>query len=139
MTTAQRAYGLRTAVNLPFATAVEKTRAALQEEGFGILTEIDVQATMKQKMNIEYRPYLILGACNPALAHRALQAEPEIGLLLPCNVIVYEEGDQSIVEAMDPEAALGIAQSRALDALAHDAKERLRRAVDAVSAAAATV
>jgi len=96
-------------VPAPYAEAVEQTRAALKEQGFGVLTEIDVRKTLNEKLGEDFRPYVILGACNPPLAHKALQAELGIGLLLPCNVVVYDNGDgTSTVEAMNPEAALGI-------------------------------
>ena len=101
-------YGLRVTLPVPFDTAVADATAALKAEGFGVLTTIDVQHTLKTKLNRDFRKYMILGACNPALADRALQAELEIGLFLPCNVIVYETGTgQSMVAAMAPLAALG--------------------------------
>lgn len=125
-------YGFGTTVATPYAEAVQRTRAALQDEGFGVLTEIDVQRTIKEKLGEDFRPYVILGACNPPLAHRALQAELGIGLLLPCNVVVYDNGDgTSTVEAMDPEAALGlVGDNPAVAAVAREATTRLRRAVD---------
>src|SRR5919204_1512739 len=104
-----RTYGFGATLDLPYVEAVERTRAALKEQGFGVLTEIDVKQTMKTKLDVDFRPYVILGACNPPLAHRALSADPGIGLLLPCNVIVYDNGNgTSTVEVMDPEAALGL-------------------------------
>lgn len=122
--------GIRTQLNLPYAQAVQKTTDALKAEGFGVLTQIDMQATLKQKLNVDFRRYVILGACNPPLAHRALAANLEIGLLLPCNVTIYEEGDASVVTAVDPIAMLGILQD---DPVAHevaiDASARLRRVI----------
>ncbi len=130
-TITQRPYGVGTTMAAPYRDAVEKTRAALQEQGFGVLTEIDVQKTMKEKLDADFRPYVILGACNPALAHQALQADLGVGLLLPCNVIVYDNGDgTSSVEALDPEAALGIVgDNPAIATVARDAKARLQRVV----------
>lgn len=122
-------YGFGTKVNLPYPEAVEQTKAALKEQGFGVLTEIDVKKTMKEKLDVDFRPYVILGACNPPLAHRALSAELEIGLLLPCNVVVYEADGGSVVEVMDPEAALGIVGNPAVEPIAREAKERLQRVI----------
>ena len=103
--------------------------AALRAEGFGILTEIDVQATMKAKLGIDRPPHLILGACNPPLANRAIEADPAVGALLPCNVVLREEGPDTIVEAMDPMAALGIVDSATILPIAEEATARLRRAI----------
>lgn len=136
--TTQTRYGLRTALALPYDEAVRRTVAALREEGFGVLTEIDVRKTMREKLGAEFRRYVILGACNPPLAHQALSAELEIGLLLPCNVIVYEEGQGSVVAAMDPAAALGIAGNDALRPVAEKARMRLERALGKLGSATAS-
>ncbi|MCR4325897.1 MAG: DUF302 domain-containing protein [Patescibacteria group bacterium] len=125
-------YGYKKQTPHAFEEAVEAVKTALAAEGFGVLTEIDVKETMKKKLNIEYDNYVIFGACNPPLAHRALQAEKEVGLLLPCNVIVYEEGGKTHVSAMLPSAAMGLADNPALGAVAAEAEEKLKRAVDAV-------
>jgi uncharacterized protein (DUF302 family) len=124
-------YGLRVVVPLAYEQAVERASEALKAEGFGVLTTIDVKQTLKQKLDREFRKYIILGACNPPLADRALHAELEIGLLLPCNVIVYEtEPGRSAVAAMAPIAALGIVGENAeLQAIAREADQRLRRAI----------
>ncbi len=130
-----RSYGFGNIVNLSYEQAIERTRAALKDQGFGVLTEIDVKATMKAKLDAEFRPYVILGACNPPLAHRALSADLGIGLLLPCNVVVYDNLDgTSTVEAMDPQAALGlVGDNPAIAEVASEARARLRRALDAIS------
>ena len=127
-------YGIKIAVALPWEAAVARTTEALKAEGFGVLTTIDVQATLRTKLDREFRKYVILGACNPALADRALQAELEIGLLLPCNIIVYENGPAAaVVAAMAPLAALGIVgDNAALHAVAVEADARLRRALHAL-------
>jgi uncharacterized protein (DUF302 family) len=132
-----RSYGFGATVNLPYEQAVERTRVALKEQGFGVLTEIDVRQTMKAKLDVDFRPYVILGACNPPLAHRALSADLGIGLLLPCNVVVYDNGDgRSTVEVMDPEAALGlVGDNPEIAAVASEARTRLRQALDALAAA----
>jgi uncharacterized protein (DUF302 family) len=128
-------YGFRITVDLPYAQAVERTREALAQEGFGILSEIDVSATLKKKLDVDFRPYVILGACNPPLAHRALTAERDIGLLLPCNVVVYadDEEGRSVVAAMDPEAALELTGNDEVRPVAEEARERVQRALKALA------
>ncbi|MCB0012449.1 MAG: DUF302 domain-containing protein, partial [Anaerolineales bacterium] len=112
-------YGLSADLNLPFEVAVNAITAALKTEGFGILTEIDVQATLKKKLDVPFRRYLILGACNPPLAYEALQNELEIGLLMPCNVIVYEDdAGKTVVSIADPQAMVAITGAPALAAMA---------------------
>ncbi|HJR65243.1 MAG TPA: DUF302 domain-containing protein [Gemmatimonadaceae bacterium] len=127
-------YGIGITVALPYETALERTREALGKEGFGVLTEIDVKATLKQKLDVDVTPYVILGACNPSLAHRALTAERDIGLLLPCNVIVYaaDEPGRSVVAAMDPLQALSLADNADVRPIAEEARARLERALAAV-------
>ena len=127
-------YGMSITVPLAYEEAVERAREALAAEGFGILAEMDIAATLKKKLDVEFRPYVILGACNPPLAHRALLAEPDIGLLLPCNVVVYaaDEPGQSVVAAMDPVEALALTGNDAIRPIAEDVKGRLRRVLEAV-------
>jgi len=129
-------YGFGCILADPIDEAVRKTTEALKAEGFGVLTTIDVQTTLKVKLGVERKPYIILGACNPNLAHRALQAEPELGLLLPCNVIVYEEDDgSSRISIIDPKQMMGMVQNDELAAVAKEAEERLRRVVDKLQGA----
>jgi uncharacterized protein (DUF302 family) len=131
-------YGLKVTVPLPYDAAVARATDALKAEGFGVLTTIDVKQTLKVKLDREFRRYVILGACNPPLADRALHAELEIGLLLPCNVVVYESGPaESVVAAMAPLAALGVVgDNPALHEIAREADQRIRRALTAVTAPA---
>jgi uncharacterized protein (DUF302 family) len=129
------AYGIRSTLDQPFDAAVAAVRAALGEQGFGILTEIDLAATLKKKLDVDVAPQVILGACNPPLAHRALQAEESIGLLLPCNVVVRAaDDDRTIVEALDPLIMVEVTGNTALQPVADDAAARLRAAMDALSA-----
>lgn len=127
-------YGISTTVPLDYDTAVARTKEALAAEGFGVLSEIDVAATMKKKLDVDFRPYVILGACNPPLAHRALTAERDIGLLLPCNVIVYADDvpGRSVVAAMDPVEALQLTGNDAIAPVAEDVKARLTRALESI-------
>lgn len=118
----------------PFADIREGVETALRAEGFGVLTEIDVAATVRAKLGVERDPYLILGACNPPLAHRALTADPSVGALLPCNVVIRTDGDRTVVEAMDPRAAMGLIESAEIAAVAEEARERLVRVVEMVEA-----
>lgn len=129
----ESAYGFGTALNAPYEQTVTLVKDALKAEGFGVLSEINVKQTLNEKLGVEMAPYLILGACNPPLAHRALTAEPEIGLLLPCNVVVRAEGDHTRVDIADPEAMLGIVGKPELNEVATEAKQRLQRVVAALS------
>ncbi len=106
---------------------------ALAAEGFGVLTEIDVKATLKKKLDVDFRRYVILGACNPKLAHRALEAEPQIGLMLPCNVVLQESDDGVILSIANPRILFGLVENSALDSLAGEADERLRRVLESVN------
>lgn len=141
MATKPMDYRMSTTIALPFDQAVERTKAALAKEGFGILSEIDVRATLQKKLDVEFRPYVILGACNPPMARQALSAERDIGVLLPCNVVVYaaETEGESVVTAIDPEVSLSRVGNEALRPLATDVKTRLRRALDALTHARAEV
>jgi uncharacterized protein (DUF302 family) len=125
-TTTPLGFGLD--LTVPYERAIEEVTAALKEQGFGVLTTIDVKATLKEKLDTDFRPYTILGACNPPLAHRALLTDLEIGLMLPCNVIVYEiEAGTSRIEFLDPVVALGIVGNEQLMPVAQEAKQRLER------------
>jgi uncharacterized protein (DUF302 family) len=126
-------YGTAVTVDRPYAEVVEQVRAALSEQGFGVLTEIDVQATLREKLNEETGPYLILGACNPPLAHRALTVDPSIGLLLPCNVVVRADGDHTLVEALDPDVMVTMTGKPELEPVAAEAKERLAAALATIA------
>lgn len=126
-------YGFSTKTNVGFEESIERTKAALAEEGFGVLTTIDVQATMKVKLDIDGKPYTILGACNPKLAHQAISAEPDIGLLLPCNVLVREEEDGSVTVAfMDPVAVLGMVDKPGIEELAGQVRAKLMNVRDSL-------
>lgn len=126
-------YGLeRHLAGTPFDQAVEKVTDALKREGFGVLTEIDVKATLRKKLDIDFRPYMILGACNPGLAHKALAAEPQIGLLLPCNVVVQEMPDGVAVSIADPRAMFTLVDNPEVESVAEEAGARLRRVLDSL-------
>jgi len=125
-------YTLSGTTSLSFADAVARARETLAEEGFGVLTEIDVQATLKAKLGEETEPYLILGACNPPYAHQALSLEPELGSLLPCNVVVYERDGATHVSAVDPVAMLGIVGNATLDPIAAEIRGKVERAVEKI-------
>lgn len=127
-------YAMSKELAVPYEAAVRATRDALKAQGFGVLTEIDVKATLKEKLDVAFRPYVILGACNPPLAHRALTAELPIGLLLPCNVIVHQgdEPGRTVVAALDPVAQLGVAGRKDLEPLAEEVRARLVAALEMV-------
>jgi uncharacterized protein (DUF302 family) len=129
----QRKYGLFVHTRKSYEEVLAATKDALKAEGFGVLTEIDVKETMKQRLGVDFRRYDIIGACNPPLAHQALSEELDIGLLLPCNVVVYEdEAGGCTVAALDPEQMMGVTGNAALGRVAAEAKERLTRALNAV-------
>ncbi len=130
-------YGISASVALDYASAVERTREELAKEGFGVLSEIDVAATLKKKLDVDFRPYVILGACNPPLAYRALAAERDLGLLLPCNVIVYagDKPGESVVAAMDPVRALALTGNDDIRPIAEDVRKRLERVLHALETA----
>jgi uncharacterized protein (DUF302 family) len=122
-------YGFGTILSIPFEQTVERVTDALQKEGFGVLTTIDVQATLKKKLDVDFKRYTILGACNPSFAHRALTAEEEVGLLLPCNVIVYEKDGKTAVSAFDPSVMTSIMQNESMKPIAAEVEARLRRVI----------
>lgn len=127
-------YGLGGKVDLGYDQAVERTKEALKAEGFGVLSEIDVKATLKTKLDVDVEPYVILGACNPTLAHQALSAEPDLGLLLPCNVVVYERAGQVWVKAIEPGKMLSVVENPGLDPIAAQVREKLERVLASIGA-----
>lgn len=126
-------FGTTITTALNFDAAVARTREALAEQGFGVLTEIDVQATLKVKLDLDMEPYLVLGACNPQLAHQALEVERDIGLLLPCNVVVRRDGNRTLVQALDPQVMVSLPALPALQPVADEAGRRLSAALQAVA------
>jgi uncharacterized protein (DUF302 family) len=127
--------GITTVLNLDYEQAREQTIAALKEQGFGVLTEIDVKATMKAKLDLDFQRYVILGACNPPLAYQALSTDKSVGLMLPCNVVVYDNGDgSSTVSALNPMAAIGVVGNAGLDAMATAATAKLTAAIERLGA-----
>ena len=125
--------GIRTTLKISFEEAIQTTVDALKIEGFGVLTQIDVKTTLKDKINVDFRRYVILGACNPTLAHRALSANPDVGLLLPCNITVQEAEGGVVVTAVDPIQMLGVLQEEpAVKAVAVEAKTRLERVISSL-------
>ncbi len=125
--------GLTVRLDAQFAEAVERTRAALREQGFGVLTEIDVRATLREKLGEQLEDYLILGACNPPLAHQALQLDRQVGLLLPCNVVIRADGDTTLVEALNPHVMVQVTDQPTLIPVAEEATRRLRAALDTLT------
>ena len=125
-------YGFSKTIDIPFAAAVDKVTAELQREGFGVLTTIDVKETLKKKLNVDFKQYKILGACNPPFAHAALCAEEEIGLLLPCNVIVYEKESKSTVAVFDPMSLAKLIDNAEVGRIAAEVRQRLERVIAAV-------
>jgi uncharacterized protein (DUF302 family) len=120
-------YGFSKTVDLPFEQTIEKVTEELKKEGFGVLTTIDVKDTLKKKIDVDFKKYTILGACNPPIAHKALQIEEELGLLLPCNVIVYEKDDKTIVSMFDPMLMTDIIKNEQMEPIANEVKEKLQR------------
>ena len=125
-------YYFSTRVSGPFADALDRTRAALQAEGFGIISEIDVAKTLKEKIGVDFRPYTILGACNPGLAYEALKLEDKVGTMLPCNVVVWEMGDHRVVAAMEPVLMEQLVDSPEIRAIAGEVSQRLRKVLEAI-------
>lgn len=128
-------YSRTITVELPYEQAVKRMRGALAEQGFGVLTEIDVRATLKDKLDAEVEDYIILGACNPALAHQALEVDRQIGLLLPCNVVVRRDGEGSVVQVLDPNIMVTVAERDELAPIAQQAAHGIQAALDQVAAA----
>ncbi len=130
--TKKETYGYKREVEMAFEAAMEATREALKREGFGVLTEIDMKAKLKEKLDKDFREYVILGACNPGFAYEALGNDLDIGLLLPCNVVVYAGDSGTVVTAIDPEKAMSVSGDRALEPIAKAVGEKLRTALDSI-------
>ena len=128
----RKGYGFTRTIDVPYMDAVEKVRGALQQEGFGVLCEINIKEKLKEKLGVDFREYVILGACNPPLAYETLQREINIGLLLPCNVVVYEDGGRTVVSAIDAARMLSIVGNSELESTAEEVNERLRRVIAAI-------
>ncbi len=131
--TQKESYGFKRIVDVPFEAALEKTREALKSAGFGVLTEIDMKAKLKEKLDKDFRNYVILGACNPGFAFEALEKDLDIGLLLPCNVIVYDGDGGTVVSTIDPETAMSVADVPGLEPIAKLVGEKLRSALDSIA------
>lgn len=125
-------YGNKKKLNLSFAEAIDSVKQSLKQEGFGVITEIDVKKTLKEKIDVDYSNYAILGACNPSFAYEALQAEKEIGLLLPCNVIVYEDNAEVFVSAIVPSLAMSVVENDKLEGIAKKVEEKLKNVIDSL-------
>jgi uncharacterized protein (DUF302 family) len=123
-------YGIKKEVNMSYDEAVEKAREELQKEGFGVLTEIDVKATLKKKLDVDFDKYIILGACNPPMAHKALQAEQDIGLMLPCNVIVYEKDGKTFVSVIKPTVAMQMIENEKLAEIADQVEGKMKKVIE---------
>ncbi|MBD3285666.1 DUF302 domain-containing protein [candidate division WOR-3 bacterium] len=125
-------YGFKKALNLPFEKTIKKVTAELKKEGFGVLTEIDVKEVLKKKLDVDFPRYRILGACNPPNAYKSLQAEEDIGLMLPCNVIIYEKGENTVVSVIKPTAAMGMISNPELREIAETVEEKLKRVFESL-------
>ena len=123
-------YGLKKETNMTYEKAIDHVKEELQKEGFGVLTEIDVKATLKKKLDVDYNKYIILGACNPQFAYQALQAETDIGLLLPCNVIVYEKDNKAVISVIKPSVAMQMVENKELGKIASEVEKKLERVIN---------
>jgi uncharacterized protein (DUF302 family) len=128
----QTAFSFSRVIALGYEEAIAKVKEALKSEGFGVLTEIDVRKTLKEKLNRDFPKYIILGACNPPLAHQVLQVEPEVGVFLPCNVLVYEEGGKTVISAMDPEAIMVMVRNEKVGEVAKQVRQKMEKVLDSL-------